>query len=96
MVTAKAHSEDVVEALGNGANDYVTKPIDFPVALARIQAQLPHRRRPPADDEVMDARDLRAGHRARRPLPAGGARGRGQLRDASTGRGTSSWTTRSR
>jgi CheY-like chemotaxis protein len=29
MVTAKAQSEDVVEALGNGANDYVTKPIDF-------------------------------------------------------------------
>jgi CheY-like chemotaxis protein len=60
MVTAKAQSEDVVEALGNGANDYVTKPIDFPVALARIQAQL-RIRRPPADDEVMDARDLRPG-----------------------------------
>jgi len=60
MVTAKAQSEDVVEALGSGANDYVTKPIDFPVALARIQAQL-RIRRPPADDEVMDARDLRPG-----------------------------------
>ena len=47
MVTAKAQSEDVVEALGSGANDYVTKPIDFPVALARIQAQL-RIRRPPA------------------------------------------------
>ena len=60
MVTAKAQSEDVVEALGNGANDYVTKPIDFPVALARIQAQL-RIRRPPADDEVVDPRDLRPG-----------------------------------
>ena len=60
MVTAKAQSEDVVEALGNGANDYVTKPIDFPVALARIQAQL-RIRRPPADDEVTDPRDLRPG-----------------------------------
>jgi serine/threonine protein kinase len=60
MVTAKAQSEDVVEALGNGANDYVTKPIDFPVALARIQAQL-RIRRPPADDEVVDAHDLRPG-----------------------------------
>jgi len=60
MVTAKAQSDDVVEALGQGANDYVTKPIDFPIALARIQAQL-RIRRPPADDEVTDPRDLRPG-----------------------------------
>ena len=60
MVTAKAQSEDVVEALGQGANDYVTKPVDFPVALARIQAQL-RIRRPPADDEVTDPHDLRPG-----------------------------------
>src|SRR5882672_3467186 len=60
MVTAKAQSDDVVEALGQGANDYVTKPIDFPVALARIQAQL-RIRRPPADDDVVDPRDLRPG-----------------------------------
>ena len=60
MVTAKAQSDDMVEALGQGANDYVTKPIDFPVALARIQAQL-RIRRPAADDEVSDPRDLRPG-----------------------------------
>ncbi len=40
MVTAKDESEDVVRALELGANDYVTKPVDFPVALARIKAQL--------------------------------------------------------
>jgi phosphoserine phosphatase RsbU/P len=40
MVTAKGESEDVVEALELGANDYVTKPLDFPVVLARIRAQL--------------------------------------------------------
>ncbi len=40
MVTAKDQSEDIVEALKLGANDYVTKPIDFPVANARIQTQL--------------------------------------------------------
>ncbi|MGE5126726.1 MAG: protein kinase domain-containing protein [Betaproteobacteria bacterium] len=40
MVTAKTDSEDVVEALALGANDYVTKPVDFPVALARIKAHL--------------------------------------------------------
>ena len=37
MVTARQQSEDIVEALTLGANDYVTKPIDFPIALARIR-----------------------------------------------------------
>jgi serine/threonine protein kinase/CheY-like chemotaxis protein len=40
MATAKAESDNVVEALQIGANDYVTKPIDFPVLLARLQVQL--------------------------------------------------------
>ena len=44
MVTAKVQSHDIVEALSLGANDYVTKPIDFPVALARIKTQLSHKR----------------------------------------------------
>jgi sigma-B regulation protein RsbU (phosphoserine phosphatase) len=44
MVTAKGESEDMVEALELGANDYVTKPLDLPVALARIRTQLAHRR----------------------------------------------------
>jgi sigma-B regulation protein RsbU (phosphoserine phosphatase) len=44
MVTAKGESEDVVEALELGANDYITKPLDFPVVLARIRSQLALRR----------------------------------------------------
>src|SRR5919109_1246976 len=44
MVTAKNQSDDVVKALDLGANDYVTKPIDFAVALARIGTQLSHKR----------------------------------------------------
>jgi diguanylate cyclase (GGDEF)-like protein/PAS domain S-box-containing protein len=44
MVTARTSGEDIVEALACGANDYVTKPIDFPVALARIETHLAHRR----------------------------------------------------
>ncbi|MGH9886911.1 MAG: protein kinase domain-containing protein, partial [bacterium] len=40
MVTAKTESADVVEALGLGANDYVMKPLDFNVVLARMQTQL--------------------------------------------------------
>jgi diguanylate cyclase (GGDEF)-like protein/PAS domain S-box-containing protein len=44
MVTARAEGSDIVEAFRLGANDYVTKPIDFPVALARITTHLSHKR----------------------------------------------------
>ncbi|MGH7223224.1 MAG: diguanylate cyclase domain-containing protein, partial [Gemmataceae bacterium] len=40
MVTAKTQSEDLVEAFQLGANDYITKPVDMPIALARISTQL--------------------------------------------------------
>jgi sigma-B regulation protein RsbU (phosphoserine phosphatase) len=40
MATAKDTSHDIVEALGLGASDYVTKPLDFPVVLARVRTQL--------------------------------------------------------
>lgn len=43
MVTALAESERVAEALEAGANDYVTKPIDYRITLARINAQLARR-----------------------------------------------------
>jgi diguanylate cyclase (GGDEF)-like protein/PAS domain S-box-containing protein len=44
MVTARTAGEDVVEALKIGANDYLTKPVDFQVALARIETHLAHKR----------------------------------------------------
>ena len=40
MVTAKSESENIVDALNLGANDYVTKPVDFAVALARVNTQI--------------------------------------------------------
>jgi sigma-B regulation protein RsbU (phosphoserine phosphatase) len=40
MATAKDQSDDIVQALKLGANDYVTKPIDFPVVRARVRTQL--------------------------------------------------------
>ena len=44
MATARDAAENVVEALGLGANDYVTKPLDFPVVLARVATQVQLRR----------------------------------------------------
>jgi diguanylate cyclase (GGDEF)-like protein len=40
MVTSSDDSDSIVEALELGANDYVTKPIDFPVAIARVRTHL--------------------------------------------------------
>lgn len=40
MTTALEESPNVVRALRLGANDYVTKPIDFPVLLARVATHL--------------------------------------------------------
>lgn len=40
MATAKGEQADIVDALKRGANDYVTKPLEFPVVLARVQTQL--------------------------------------------------------
>jgi len=40
MVTARDETDDIVSALAQGANDYITKPINFPVVLARVRTQL--------------------------------------------------------
>jgi hypothetical protein len=40
MVTARSATDDIVKGLSTGANDYVTKPIDFDVLEARIQSHL--------------------------------------------------------
>jgi len=40
MATAKDSSDDIVGALAAGANDYVTKPLQFAVASARIATQI--------------------------------------------------------
>ncbi len=44
MVTAKSESDNIVDALALGANDYVTKPVDFAIALARVSAQIERKR----------------------------------------------------
>jgi CheY-like chemotaxis protein len=44
MATARSESRDVVQALRLGANDYVTKPLDFPMVMARLESQVAIRR----------------------------------------------------
>src|ERR1700712_4152645 len=40
MATGCDSSDDVIEALSCGANDYVTKPIDLPILHMRVKTQL--------------------------------------------------------
>ena len=40
MATSSTRREDIVKCLDLGANDYVTKPIDVPVLMARMRSQL--------------------------------------------------------
>jgi len=54
MVTVKDEGSGVVEALESGANDYISRPIDFPVLFARIQAQLARKR---MEDALRDAQE---------------------------------------
>src|ERR1700674_4940620 len=54
MVTARNQSDDIVKALNLGANDYLTKPVDFAVALARIGTQLSHKR---AQEELKESEE---------------------------------------
>jgi DNA-binding response OmpR family regulator len=73
MLTGAAETADLVDGLGLGADDYLTKPFDFPVLVARIGA-LARRAQPSIppvlehDDIVLDA-GRRVAFRAGRELP---------------------------
>jgi signal transduction histidine kinase len=54
MVTGKTESQDIVDALSAGANDYITKPVDFAVALARVTTQVGRRQ---AEEHVRRANE---------------------------------------
>ncbi len=62
MATAQSETEDIVEALKLGANDYVTKPFDFPVVLARVETHLSLKR---AVDQIIELERERDYLRAR-------------------------------
>ncbi len=64
MATAKSETSDVVQAFELGANDYVTKPIDLWVLLARVRTQLKLRRLIREKDEFLAI----ASHDLKNPL----------------------------
>ena len=54
MVTGRAESHNIVEALSAGANDYIVKPVDFAVALLRVTTQIGRRR---AEEQLRQANE---------------------------------------
>jgi DNA-binding response OmpR family regulator len=69
MLTAAAASEDLVEGLGLGADDYLPKPFDFPVLVARTGALA--RRAHPAVPPLLRHGDLVVDTARRRACRAG-------------------------
>ncbi len=66
MATALDDSANVADSLCLGANDYVTKPLDFPVVLARVKTHLTIRKLAQTKDEFLRI----ASHDLKSPLHA--------------------------
>jgi signal transduction histidine kinase len=64
MVTAEDLEENIIEALQIGANDYLVKPLNLSVAVARIESQLTLRRMATIKDDVVRF----ASHDLKKPL----------------------------
>lgn len=64
MVTAIDENDRIVRALELGANDYVPKPINYPILLARIQTQLSLKQLAAMNTEFLAT----ASHDLRKPL----------------------------
>jgi DNA-binding response OmpR family regulator len=56
LLTARDSKEDIVEGLDGGADDYLTKPFDLNILLARIRSLLRSRTRRPPDAAPDEAR----------------------------------------
>jgi len=64
MLSGASETGEAVRALKNGANDYLTKPIDFSVMLARIKAQLTLKHFKELSDKLLNI----ASHDLKKPL----------------------------
>jgi CheY-like chemotaxis protein len=63
MISANKESAEIELALGKGANDFITRPIDYPIAFARIETHLALKR-------AVDAIALTMGTNLTRAMPS--------------------------
>ncbi|GAB1421034.1 response regulator [Anaerolineales bacterium] len=66
LISARSNSHDVVRGLQEGANDYISKPIDFEIVLARVKTQLMIKQL--MDERERTIEELEASHRIRAKL----------------------------
>ncbi len=64
MVTAIDEDQRIIRALELGANDYISKPINFPILIARLQTQLSLKQLSALNNEFLTT----ASHDLRRPI----------------------------
>ncbi len=64
MISGLGQPEDVVSALRDGANDYVTKPFDLGIVLARVRTQLALKELKQAKDRFLQI----ASHDLKKPI----------------------------
>ncbi len=69
MVSALTGTDTIVTGLESGANDYVTKPVDIPVLVARIRTQLQAATRLRQLDDKAEQMELMAMHDELTGLP---------------------------
>jgi DNA-binding response OmpR family regulator len=73
MLTARGHSEDVLKGFASGADDYLTKPFELKILIARLGGLL--RRRAwgtvpaPPESSPANGNEIAAGERAARRSP---------------------------
>jgi two-component system KDP operon response regulator KdpE len=75
VLTAEGADDRKVNALDEGADDYVTKPFSVPELLARVRVALRHRRlgQPTLDEAILEVGDLRIDIARREVTVAGNA-----------------------
>jgi two-component system phosphate regulon response regulator PhoB len=61
MVTARVDSADIVRGLESGADDYVTKPFEIPVFLARVRSLLRRAKLAQGPEATANPKRLKAG-----------------------------------
>jgi DNA-binding response OmpR family regulator len=58
MITAKTERNDILQALETGADDFISKPVDFAIALARVKGHVKRKR----SADALERADHALGH----------------------------------
>lgn len=83
MCTARDEASSIVTALNAGANDYIQKPVNFTIAIARVTAQLERRNALMALAEINRDLEEELAHRTRALMARQSEQDEGDRQDSS-------------